>query len=92
MTPSRTPAQRAAYTANAPATKLFALDTYVDQSLVGAWLYYPALGIRLDYRYSFVSPLDGEVYHGGVVGGKMPGCGVLLGSSWSWKAKELRRL
>ena len=88
----RSEAQKQAYAANAPATKLFILRTYVDPDLVGKALYYPALGLRIDYRYSFVSPLDGEVYHGGTVGGRMPGVGVRLGSDWSWKARELRRL
>ena len=66
------------------------MEPHIDPALVGKHLIYRPLGLLLRYGYSFVSPLDGEFYYGGVVVDKLRGVGVMIGSAWSWKAMEMK--
>lgn len=84
----RSDAQRRAYAANVPQTRFAEPAPFIEESLVGAQLYFVRLGLVLDYGYSFCG-MDGQLYRGGVVRRKVLGCGVLIGSSWSWKAKDM---
>ncbi len=63
-------------------------ETFVLPELVGHKLGFRRMGLVLDYQYSYVGCMDGELYHAGVITAKAPGCGVLLGLHWAWKAKE----
>lgn len=64
-------------------------DQRVDPELAGKRLGYRPLGLVLEYRHTFTSAIDGEVYIGGLVVDKVRGCGVMLGSIFSLKAKDL---
>ena len=86
----RSEAQRRACREWVPQGQPCHVDIHVDLALVGRHLIYAPLGLLLRYGYSFVSPLDGELYYGGTVVDKLPGVGVLIGSAWSWKAGELK--
>ena len=86
----RSEAQRRAYREWVPQGQPCHVDIHIDPALVGRHLIYAPLGLLLRYGYSFVSPLDGELYYGGVVVDKLPGVGVMIGSAWSWKAMEMK--
>ena len=84
----RTDAQRRAYAANVPQTRFAEPPMFIEEALVGAQLYFAGLGLLLDYSYSFWG-IDGQLYRGGVVRRKVVGSGVLIGSSWSWRANAM---
>ena len=91
---ARSPAQREAsrrfMEAHAPDTRQDGItDQHVDPMLAGKRLGYRPLGLVLEYKHTFTSRLDGERYIGGVVVDKVAGCGVMLGSVFSLKAKDL---
>jgi len=84
----RSDAQRRAYAANVPQTRFAEPPTFIEEDLVGVQLYFASMGLLLDYGYSFHG-VDGQLYRGGVVRRKVVGSGVLIGSSWSWRANAM---
>jgi hypothetical protein len=84
----RSDAQRRAYAENVPQTRFAEPAPFIEEDLVGAQLYFVGLGLVLDYGYSFHG-MDGQLYRGGVVRRKVVGSGVLIGSSWSWRANAM---
>jgi len=56
--------QRAAYLALRPDTRQDGIgETYQDERFAGGDVFDPWLAIGGSYRYSFVSRIDGEVWH-----------------------------
>jgi hypothetical protein len=90
--PFRSEKQRAAFEALRPQTKFEALEIYIDYSLLGELYQHSALGIELQYGWSFISPQDGEEYHGGRVVRCRKGTGIRVGSEWACQADKLRKV
>ena len=75
----------------APKTDLAGLGpTYVEPECVGRQLYHKRLGIVLDYQWSAVSKVDGELVRGGRVARTAPGVGLAVGCEWGTWAERLR--
>jgi len=85
---ARSEAQRRAYAEWVPQTRFAEPAPFIEADLVGAQLCFVRMGLVLDYGYSFHG-MDGLLYRGGVVRRKVLGSGVLIGSSWSWRAKDM---
>jgi hypothetical protein len=89
----RTQAQREAFERIRPPTRQDGVGQWwVAPALVGATLYHAGLGLRLAYRCTFVSRLDGETYIVGELVGQGAGTALALGGTLSCRVEELRRV
>ena len=94
MTKPRSAAQRAAarkfMQKNAPRTNLNGQGrTFQDPDLVGKHLGYRKAAIIIDYRCSFESLIDGELYYQGMIVTQGPHTHFMEGNMISFKASEL---
>jgi hypothetical protein len=89
----RTEAQRAAFEALRPQTRQDGVGQWwAAPALAGATLYHAGLGLRLAYRCTFTSRLDGETYIVGEVAGQGPGTALAVGGTLSCRVEALRRV
>ena len=76
----RTLAQREAFRRFAPVYQRITPDPRLDAALVGKHLFYPALDLVMEYRYSFTG-IDGALYCAGIVVYHGAGIGIRVGLS-----------